>query len=185
MNGASCSPYRARKHIPNVQVRPSHSQSYFHLNFILQHSQASASAQSMEFGTLAKAAHGAQRSSHRVQQRLTWGCMALRFSVSKNPHCDLHGTERYVEAVREYITTPILLKTLPWPLYIRRREWLEQNRNGGSPSESYPEAVTFSELRVDKLADSTMTGSALGVIINVLRSASASYCHILCSNSIL
>jgi hypothetical protein len=84
------------------------------------------------------------------------------------------NTEARFEAIREYVTTPLLMQTVPWELYIRRREWLAQNtRSTGALSpellESYPHAVTFSELRLDKLADSTITGAVLGGLTNAFR----------------
>ncbi|KAF8319293.1 hypothetical protein DL93DRAFT_2164511 [Clavulina sp. PMI_390] len=64
---------------------------------------------------------------------------------------------------REFITSPILTRTAPWPQYVRRRfEYLDM-----APEPSLPGDHLF-ELRTNRLIDSSLSGALTGAILHTI-----------------
>ncbi|KAF8635498.1 hypothetical protein AX17_003888 [Amanita inopinata Kibby_2008] len=64
--------------------------------------------------------------------------------------------------IREYAVSPLLVSTLPWTQYTRRRRELGLAEHGGHPAD---EPLTFSEKRRHKLLDSGVSGAIAGAIL--------------------
>ncbi|KAF6763783.1 hypothetical protein DFP72DRAFT_1059831 [Ephemerocybe angulata] len=81
--------------------------------------------------------------------------------------------------LREFVVSPVLTYTAPWPQYARRREELGVTKFGSeaastpSPSSSGDAAVTVDTLRTNKLLDSGISGAATGGLVRGIRSGRA------------
>jgi hypothetical protein len=84
-------------------------------------------------------------------------------------------------ALREYVAGPVLVHTMPWQTYARRRESLlnEKSRQLASAS---ADRMSFSEMRSYKLLDTAIAGAGTGSVLNAWRRVLGSAHAISCSD---
>jgi hypothetical protein len=77
-----------------------------------------------------------------------------------------------LKALREYVAGPVLVHTMPWQTYVRRRNSLRAE--GSAPVSSDP--MSISETRSHKLLDTAIAGAGTGGILNTWRRVFVAFC---------
>lgn len=68
--------------------------------------------------------------------------------------------------IREFVVSPLLVSTLETPQYMRRRQEIEGvGRSGSDPQQQHSHRLSWSEMRMHKLLDSTISGALTGGIL--------------------
>ena len=67
--------------------------------------------------------------------------------------------------IREFVVSPLLVSTLETPQYVRRRQEIEGVGRVGSSDTQHPHRLSWSEMRMHKLLDSTISGALTGGIL--------------------